>query len=120
MASSAPPHLLQRMAEKRQELEQLSALRQLASHLQTHFDELSEKLDGLMQGNQGTSDQQCTQAECNDDPIEFMSTYFITCLAASKVLENWGDVFRTIELTDNYAAQTDDQPQSSLVRIPTS
>lgn len=76
----------------------------------------------------------------------------ISCLAASKVLENWADVFRTIELTgttniynsnvlscacmerltlprllimafpriDNFAAQTDDQSQSSLVRIPTS
>jgi len=54
MASSAPLYLQQRMAEKRQELEQLSALRQLATHLQTHFDELSEKLDGLMQGNQGS------------------------------------------------------------------
>lgn len=57
MSSTAPPHLLQRMQEKKQELEHLLALRQLASHLQTHFDELSEKFDGLMQGNQGTHTQ---------------------------------------------------------------
>ncbi|KAF8940528.1 hypothetical protein BGZ58_006024 [Dissophora ornata] len=92
MSSSSPPqHLMQRMAEKKQELGHLLVLRQLASHLETHFDELSEKFEGLMQGNQ----------------------------AASKVLENWIDVFRTIELTENYATQEEqDQERSSLVRIP--
>ncbi|KAG0051496.1 hypothetical protein BGZ83_003617 [Gryganskiella cystojenkinii] len=80
------------MQEKQQELEQLLVLRQLATHLQTHFDELSDKFDGLMQGNQ----------------------------AVSKVLENWSDVFRNINMTDNYAAQDQegDQERSSLVRIP--
>ncbi|KAF9090434.1 hypothetical protein BGX27_002259 [Mortierella sp. AM989] len=73
---SAPPHLMQRMAEKRQELDHLLAIRQLASHLQTHFDELSDKFEGLTQGNQ----------------------------AVSKVLENWADVFRTIELTGTFKA----------------
>ncbi|KAF9930217.1 hypothetical protein FBU30_000761 [Linnemannia zychae] len=91
-SSTAPPHLLQRMAEKKQELEHLLALRQLASHLQTHFDELSDKFEGLMQGNQ----------------------------AASSVLENWADVFRTIELTEKFAFHEQDQEQEkpSLVRIP--
>ncbi|KAK3806165.1 MAG: DASH complex subunit Dad2-domain-containing protein [Linnemannia elongata] len=94
MSSTAPPHLLQRMQEKKQELEHLLALRQLASHLQTHFDELSEKFDGLMQGNQATSN----------------------------VLENWAGVFRTIDLTEKFASQDQDQQEqekSSLVRIPT-
>ncbi|KAF9094506.1 hypothetical protein BGX23_002011 [Mortierella sp. AD031] len=92
-SSTVPPHLLQRMAEKRQELDHLLALRQLASHLQTHFDELSDKFDGLMQGNQATS----------------------------KVLENWAGVIRTIELTEKFTSQEQDQEQekSSLVRIPT-
>ncbi|KAG0060832.1 hypothetical protein BGZ89_011933 [Linnemannia elongata] len=93
MSSTAPPHLLQRMQEKKQELEHLLALRQLASHLQTHFDELSEKFDGLMQGNQATSN----------------------------VLENWAGVFRTIDLTEKFASQEQDQQEqekSSLVRIP--
>jgi len=52
-SQQAPPHLVQRMQEKEQELEQLLILRQLATHLQTHFDELSDKFDGLVQGNQG-------------------------------------------------------------------
>ncbi|KAI7817202.1 hypothetical protein BC939DRAFT_466611 [Gamsiella multidivaricata] len=92
-SSTVPPHLLQRKEEKKQELEHLLVLRQLASHLRTHFDELSEKFDGLVQGNQ----------------------------ASSNVLKNWADVFRTIDLTENYAAQAEhqDQERSSLVRIPT-
>ncbi|KAG0324317.1 hypothetical protein BGZ99_001975 [Dissophora globulifera] len=90
-SSLSPQHVLQRMADKRQELEQLLVLRQLSSHLQTHFDELSEKFEGLMQGNE----------------------------AVAKVLENWADLFRTIELTENYATQDEqEQEQSSLVRIP--
>ncbi|KAF9911073.1 hypothetical protein BX616_010698 [Lobosporangium transversale] len=91
-STSAPPHLLQRMAEKKKELEHLLALRQFASRLQTHFDELSEKFEALTQGNE----------------------------AVCKVLENWTDVFRTIELTENYAAVDQDQNQqrSSLVKIP--
>ncbi|KAG0373701.1 MAG: DASH complex subunit Dad2-domain-containing protein [Linnemannia gamsii] len=91
-SSTVPPYLLQRMAEKKQELEHLLALRQLASHLQTHFDELSDKFDGLMQGNQATSN----------------------------VLENWASVFRTIDLTEKFAQDQDqEQEKSSLVRIPT-
>ncbi|KAF9905175.1 hypothetical protein EC991_001937 [Linnemannia zychae] len=91
-SSTVQPHLLQRMAEKKQELEHLLALRQLASHLQTHFDELSDKFDGLMQGNQATSN----------------------------VLENWATVFRTIDLTEKFAQDQDqEQEKSSLVRIPT-
>ena len=55
MSTAAPsPQLLQRVAEKKQELEHLLVLRQLANHLETHFDGLSEKFDGLTQGNQGT------------------------------------------------------------------
>lgn len=80
MASSASPYLLQRMAEKKQELEQLSVLRQLASHLQTHFDELSEKLDGLMQGNQG-SYFHSREHEHNNDSIEIseLTSSLVSC-----------------------------------------
>ncbi|KAF9576853.1 hypothetical protein EC968_003360 [Mortierella alpina] len=94
MSTTAPSsQLLQRVAEKRQELEHLLVLRQLANHLETHFDGLSEKFDGLTQGNQ----------------------------AVSKVLSNWADVVRTIDLTENYASQEleEDQGRSSLVKIPT-
>ncbi|KAF9585559.1 hypothetical protein BGW38_001834, partial [Lunasporangiospora selenospora] len=52
-SSMASAQLIQRMQEKKQELEHLLLLRQLSNHLQTHFDELSEKFDGLVQGNQG-------------------------------------------------------------------
>ena len=66
-SQQAPPHLVQRMQEKQQELEQLLVLRQLATHLQTHFDELSDKFDGLMQGNQGNKASSWYSEEC--DPI---------------------------------------------------
>ena len=54
-AQQAPAHLVQHMQEKRQELDQLLIVRQLSTHLQTHFDELSDKFDGLIQGNQGNN-----------------------------------------------------------------
>ncbi|KAF9972089.1 hypothetical protein BGZ73_004824 [Actinomortierella ambigua] len=104
--TSIPPHLLQRLTEKQQELENLLVIRQLSNHLRTHFDELAEKFEALTQGNQ----------------------------AVSKVLENWANVFRTIELTDAYAVQEQEREQAmaegttgssdptgaSLVRLPTS
>ncbi|KAF9161153.1 hypothetical protein DFQ27_009689 [Actinomortierella ambigua] len=104
--ASIPPHLLQRLAEKQQELDNLLVIRQLSNHLRMHFDELAEKFEALTQGNQ----------------------------AVSKVLENWASVFRTIALTDTYAVQEQEREQSiaegttgsadsngaSLVRLPTS
>jgi hypothetical protein len=57
-AQQAPAHLVQHMQEKRQELDQLLIVRQLSTHLQTHFDELSDKFDGLIQGNQGNNPPQ--------------------------------------------------------------
>jgi hypothetical protein len=62
------------MQEKKQELEHLLALRQLASHLQTHFDELSEKFDGLMQGNQGMPLQTQKQHSQDYPPLSSRST----------------------------------------------
>ncbi|KAG0230735.1 hypothetical protein BGW41_002407 [Actinomortierella wolfii] len=105
-STSIPPHLLQRLAEKQQELDNLLVIRQLSNHLRTHFDELADKFEALTQGNQ----------------------------AVSKVLENWASVFRTIELADNYAVEEHEREQeivdgadgssesigASLVRIPTS
>ncbi|KAG0231032.1 hypothetical protein BGW42_000550 [Actinomortierella wolfii] len=51
-STSIPPHLLQRLAEKQQELDNLLVIRQLSNHLRTHFDELADKFEALTQGNQ--------------------------------------------------------------------
>ncbi|KAF9989203.1 hypothetical protein BGZ75_007228 [Mortierella antarctica] len=90
MSTTAPsPQLLQRVAEKKQELEHLLVLRQLANHLETHFDGLSEKFDGLTQGNQVLGNW-----------ADVVRTIDLTENYASQELE-------------------EDQERSSLVKIPT-